>query len=180
MMNDSQSLKNLLDNGADPNAKDFDGTTILHFASFAGNLESVKILSNYGADINALDYEGKSVLMAAAMNSERIVNFLIEEGADINHKDNNGYSALMTAALIGELEAVKTLIAHGADSDARNNNDETLLMCAALNSPEIVNLFIERDAEVNAESSVGYSVLDYAEMSGQQEIVKIVKTAGAE
>ena len=60
MMNDTQSLKNFLDNGADPNAKDSDGTTIMHLASFAGNLESVELLSNYGADINARDNEGFS------------------------------------------------------------------------------------------------------------------------
>ena len=84
---------------------------------------------------------------------------------------------IMRASASDNLETVKLLVEQGADVNHKNNHGITPLMSAAMRSPEIVSFLIEQGADVRAESSVGYSVLDYAEMSGQQEIIEIVKTA---
>ena len=46
-------------------------------------------------------------------------------------------------------------------------------------SVEIVILLIEYAADVNAESDMNYTVLDYAEMVKDEEIIEILKVAGA-
>ena len=51
----------LLQNGADPNARDEQGRTPLHHAS-THSLDSTKLLLAAGADVKARDREGKSVL----------------------------------------------------------------------------------------------------------------------
>jgi ankyrin repeat protein len=58
----------LLDHGADINAVDNSGNTVLHaaFESFDGkNYKCIKMLLDHGADINAVDNSGKTVLHAA-------------------------------------------------------------------------------------------------------------------
>lgn len=51
---DPQIIKQLLDKGADVNARDRDGYTALHSAAFLGHFRAVEILVQSGADANAL------------------------------------------------------------------------------------------------------------------------------
>ena len=52
------TLRFLLENGADPNAIDVDGTTPLMYAALYGHLEMMHLLLEAGADINAVDKSG--------------------------------------------------------------------------------------------------------------------------
>lgn len=87
-----ETLKLLVDNGADINKKDYEGQTALHRAT----------LNPQGETLEPLEY-------------------LIEKGADINVQDINGNTPLFVAFASGNKNAVELLIKSGADTQLRNN-----------------------------------------------------------
>ena len=80
MKGDAVIVKELLDEGADVNTKDYYGGTILISAAAGGYLDTVKVLLDKGADINAKCYwpgEIMTALMWAVKRSHfKIVKLL--------------------------------------------------------------------------------------------------------
>jgi ankyrin repeat protein len=79
-------------------ARDKDGSTPLHCASWKGHAEVVKALLDAGADINAKsqnDHYGDTALHAAAHGNQKdVVKVLIERGASLNSKNQIGRTPL--------------------------------------------------------------------------------------
>jgi ankyrin repeat protein len=92
-------LKELL--AGDPaliDARDKDGSTPLHCATWKGQQEVADLLIKAGADVNAHnsnDHWGTTPLHAAAhANQAAIAQLLIDHGADVNAPDMNGRTPL--------------------------------------------------------------------------------------
>ena len=152
-----KEIQALLNAGADVNAKDKDGYTVLMLAAGDnGNPEVIKLLLNGGADIYAKDNKGNTVLNYAKSDEEKnlIINAtrlggatwdllkavqdknappqkiqaLLNAGADVNAKDNGGTTALMLAARSNSNpEVIKTLLNAGAELFAKDNKGKTVL-----------------------------------------------------
>ena len=60
-----KSVKYLIKSGADVNAKDANGKSVLMWAGQNGDLKIVKTLIDNGADIHVVDVDGKTALMWA-------------------------------------------------------------------------------------------------------------------
>ena len=65
---DAAALSKVLANGTDANAKDADGTTALHWAARADELDAVQALLAAGADAATQDRYGVTPLQLAAVN----------------------------------------------------------------------------------------------------------------
>lgn len=78
-----ETIKVLLENGADTNIKDNEGKTALIYAvKDKYNLEKVKLLIKYGAGINIRDNNGNTALsIAKEFSNTKIVKLLIEARA---------------------------------------------------------------------------------------------------
>jgi len=121
---DDRTVEFLLEAGADPNAKDVNGTTALMRA----DSPRAKLLLRHGADANAKDNEGWTPLMYATdLGDIERVKILIDTHADVNASDNKGWTPLMYAASEGKVEKVKLLLAAGADPNAKNKTGDTAL-----------------------------------------------------
>ena len=130
-------------------ATDPDGTTPLHWAVRANDVDAVQRLLRSGANPDAANRYGVTPLSLAATNaSAPLIQALLQAGA---HPTN---SILMTAARTGNAEVVRMLIARGPDANARESSlGETALMWAAAeNHPEAVRALIEHGADPNARS----------------------------
>ena len=130
-------------------ATDPDGTTPLHWAVRANDVDAVQRLLRSGANPDATNRYGVTPLSLAATNaSAPLIQALLQAGA---HPTN---SILMTAARTGNAEVIRMLIARGADANARESSlGETALMWAAAeNHPEAVRALIEHGADPNARS----------------------------
>ena len=75
-------------------ARDTDGSTPLHCATWKGHPEIVSLLLHSGADVNAQnsnEHWGTTPLHAAAhANQTAIAKVLLEHGADVNARDMSG------------------------------------------------------------------------------------------
>ena len=123
--NKHEVLKKMLLLGSDPNIKDSNGWTALHYACQYGDLESVKILIDHHADINSFSNNKRTPLhLAAKMNRFEIVNYLIdkilskEPGINkkyLNSKDDHGCTPSHLAAKEGNTKCLESLLSKGAD-----------------------------------------------------------------
>ena len=131
---DLARVRSLLASGADVNARDADGATVLMRAAHLGRLDVVRALVDAGADVNATDERGWGALAKAVYNADLdrgyadVVEVLIERGANVEAPIGYGIRPLMLAAGYGEIAVVEALLAGGADVLARNDGGLTALM----------------------------------------------------
>ena len=87
-----QKVRDLLQKGANPDARDSFGGTALHAAMFQKNMEVVKVLLEHGCDINAQGTgNGYTPLHDAVWSdNEEAVNLLLDKGAKTNLKGKDG------------------------------------------------------------------------------------------
>jgi ankyrin repeat protein len=201
--NDRPTVLALLKQPAEVNAADADGTTPLHWAVRADDLELSQRLVAAGANAKAANRYGVTPLSLAAVNGNAaMVSLLLKNGADPNQVVSRGQTVLMTAARTGNVEAVNALLERGADVNARETQlGETALMWAASeNHAAIVKALIAKGAEVDARSNAlkfpkdrfglegvltilpkgNWSALMYAARDGAPDATRALLDAGAQ
>jgi ankyrin repeat protein len=132
-----------------------DGTTALHWAVRADDVEMVRLLLTAGADAAAATREGITPLALAAINGSAVVTeTLLKAGANPNVALPEGETILMTAARTGRPDVLKLLLEAGADLDARENwfGETALMWAAAENHADAVRVLVAAGADVNARS----------------------------
>ena len=176
----------LLEAGANPNGRDHEENTALHFAAQVEEGQTlIPILMKAGADINARNANGTTPLMfCAAEDWHKNVTALSCGQLNVNAKDNSGFTALHYAALNGydasnlreigattgnaledaiifhHVDDVKKLIAEGTHINSAGARGYTPLHWAAIyESPELIHLLLQAGANVNAQNEVGETPL---------------------
>lgn len=143
-----------------------------------------KDLLQSGADANARNIVGSPVLVEAAKRGHHeMVRALLEKGAKPNARSDEDSTALLSAVGAGHAETVKALLAGGADVNLAHERGLlkgiTPLMVAASENAKIVKILLEKGADVNAKAGPGVTALSLAQQNKQQEIVRLLKEAGA-
>jgi len=157
----------LLAKGANPNAANKGKVTPLHSAASYGRAQVVKKLIAHNANVNLLDGQGWSPLeWAIASDNFETVQVLLSNGVSIKKTTTPYSSPLHGAVAKGNLKISKALIARGADINhpiaiAEDESNFTPIHLAATNNfPEIVDLLIQKGADVTVKTSKGQTVLD--------------------
>ncbi|UKZ73432.1 hypothetical protein TrVFT333_001079 [Trichoderma virens FT-333] len=200
---DTDMVKFLLDNKADPNLQLFwrpaqirtlcvrnaSSAVLLTAAALGGSIELVRLLIEHGAEMNApleCGSFGSALAAAAFRGSIEVPRLLIDHGADVNALLQRGHygSALAVAANRGSIEVSRLLIEHGADVNALLECGlyGSALAAAALGgSIEIGRLLIEHGADANALLECGLygSALAAAAYSGFIEFTRLLIEHGA-
>ncbi len=178
---DTAQVKQLLKNGADANAKTYEGVTALMYAAQNGHTEVMKLLIEREADIEAKPYNGITALMSAARNNQLdAAELLIKKGADINARDKQGVTALLFAVDMGYYVMTDMLIFYGAKPLADNDGNAPLLIASLHGDTDIVTLLLERGAAVNRADTIGFTPLMAASQKGYLDIVKLLTNNGAD
>jgi uncharacterized protein len=157
MRGDKAAVRALLENKADVNAPQMDGSTALQWAVRANDFEMAELLLAAGARVSAANDSGATPMLLAATNGNApIMELLLKAGADPNGAlTAQGDTPLMMAARTGKVEAVKLLLDHGAQVNAKETWGGTTALMWAVSErhPEVVKLLAERGADVNAKSN---------------------------
>ena len=121
-------VRELLAEGADPDAPDQDGRSPLFSAVLGNSVGVLALLLEAGADPNLRDRDGWAPLHFAAQERlPEIARILLGRGADPNVQDNDGATPLWRAvqAAGDRLELCEILRQSGAKDDVPNNHGET-------------------------------------------------------
>jgi hypothetical protein len=183
---DLGTLRRLLDAGTPVDARDAQGRTALLLATRANQVAAARLLIERGADVNAKDdIQDSPFLYAGAEGRLQILRLALAAGADLKSTNRYGGTALIPAAHHGHVETVRELLKTRIDVDHVNRLGWTALLEAIIlgdggpSHTEIVRLLVAHGANLQRADAQGVTPLAHAEKRGQQEIVGILRRAGA-
>ena len=198
----------LLDEGANVNVRDTDGTSPLDEAVWFGLLDVTAILLAHGADLNAVEPEtGATPINEAAYKGQaRLVRYLLQFHPDLDIADKKGFTPLDNAIRLGKedsavlllglqrptnpVKALETAIKKDEGAVVENllrlgdlkalPSGATLLDAAAFSgAANVVDVLLKRNADPNQEGANGSYPLTDAALKGFDTIVTALLDHGA-
>ena len=182
------TLRLLLEHGADPNMRDEgDNASPLHFAAAHRDLESVRVLLDAGADVHGAGdlHHGNVIGWAAGKENHAVVDLLLARGA--RHH-------IFSAMAMGDRALVERLVEDDPDclSQRRSKYESGQTpLHAAFAPPDglgflagepdyaLLALLIELGADLEAKDDKGRTPLDVALLRGDVEAARLLRAAGA-
>lgn len=181
-----ETVRLLLDHGADPNAREEgDNTYPLHWSAASRSLEAVRALLDAGGDVHGvgdvheLDAIGWATFFhapgGAPGDNPEVASFLVERGA--RHH-------IFSAICIGDLDLIRKLVEENPEAlDRRMSRFEQgqTPLHFALNRKryDILDLLIELGADLEGEDKNGRTALAAAMLAGDREAIGRLHAAGA-
>lgn len=164
-------VRDLLQLGADVNARNQMGGTALMYAAAAGDTETVTLLLANGADTNKQSVNGwTALMMAAAKNRTGVAAILVARAADVNLPDVYGWTPLMRAVYAGYADMVDILLSQPAVAiGVRNDQGQTALHLAVIQGqPHIVHALLEHGARADMMDFAGRTPRSIARAQGHE------------
>lgn len=193
----------LIRSGADINARSTQNWTPLHYA--ASNLEIAKklieagadltiqnrqgavihsqdinptvlqLLLDRGVDVNLRNAQGQTPLHVHRFQSS-LIKLLLQRGAKVNLQDVEGKTPLYDV----NLEVAQLLVAANADLNIQDNLGRTPLHQAVLEEqsffgPELVTLFLSKNARFDLKDKQGKTALDLARKLNKTQIINLLE-----
>ena len=138
-----KTSKLLLEHGADPNAVDVNGETVL---------------------FNFLNHD-------AGFINTNFCRSLINHGASASISASNGLTPLMLAAKSRDFNLISMMVhSHNCDINKRDAHGNTVLHHVLPCSKQILNMLIENDADVNVKNNRGIEPFDLGNEGNRRQI----------
>jgi ankyrin repeat protein len=182
---DIASVRQLLDRGANAEARGHNGFTALAMAAEHGDVAMVKLLLEKGAEVGAKDETDETTLVLAARGGNvEIMELLLRRTSDVQDKNRALFEAAGGGPVVIQMEdsnskpnephgpvpaaawdapwvkTVKLLLDSGAYIEARDSERSTpLIRAASLGQTDIFMLLLERGADIQARDKYGNTAL---------------------
>lgn len=165
----AETLRAMLDAGADPDKPADDGSTALMFAARTSSVDILRILIEAGADVDARTEDSFTPLMAAVWGDKaENVKFLIDNGADVDAEADGdwGKTALIYAVESlhpNKLAVMKALLDGGANVNAAYGLVNNYAAAAAADNADLpaLELLLSYGADVSLYGWANKNVLEY-------------------
>ena len=179
------SLRKLIEQGSNLEARDSAGRTPLHVAAFASHDEAVRLLTKAGADLNALENRAYDVVtIAAVANDLEMLDLALGLGANSgNITSPYDGTALIAAAHLGHYRIVKRLIEGAAPLDHVNNLGWTAIMESVVlgdggpNHVKTARLLLEAGADKSIKDRQGVTPYEHAKSKGFTEMIALFEAS---
>jgi ankyrin repeat protein len=177
-----ESLRKLIGERANLNARDGNGRTPLHVAAFQGRGTAARVLIEAGADSALLDHQRyDAVTIVSVRDDVPTLKALLAAGASARLTTSiyDG-TALIAAAHLGHDGIVRELIRAGAPLDHVNNLGWTALIEAVIlgdggkRHMETVRALVDAGADLQIGDRQGVTPLQHARSRGYAAIVEIL------
>jgi ankyrin repeat domain-containing protein 50 len=187
----AESVRLLLERGANIDSQDSSGCTTLLVAFGTGQMKIAELLLDRGANTALKTKKGTTPLHYAA-RKENMIRLLLDRGADADPKDNDGVTPLMTVAGRGNENDIMLLLDRGADAESQDKYGNTPLAWAVrVKNKKAVRLLLEKGADVNSKNNDGRTPLMWVvpkrgseelkrENEKTEEVIKLLLDRGAE
>jgi ankyrin repeat protein len=153
-----ETMRLLLDRGANVNAKTHAGMTALMCA--VSDLDKVRLLVESKADVNTATAIGRTALQLAAMSGQSgpIVRYLLDHRANARAVDAANMTTVLAATIGNDIESIRLLVDAGVDVNEAIKGTEVggvfagatpLTLAAMAGNVEAVRLLLARGAKVN-------------------------------
>ncbi len=170
-------IRRLVLAGADVNAVDAKGRTALHLAAPVGRLSIVQFLVEHGANTHVKDKMHKTPLVyAIEKNRVKVIMYLSKE---VNRQEKAQDENIFILAREGKTEEIRKFF-QTEDINMKNDDGKTILHLACeYGQVDVVRLAIELGIDSNLRDYDGRSALNYAKLSGNKEIIKLLQDLNA-
>lgn len=123
-----ETVKFLIERGAEVNFRDKNEVTPLIHAIYYGNAKPIQLLLAHGARVNDKNKAGVTAFWRAVSQGEtELAGTLIAHGADIQYRNKKGNTVLHVAAQAGDPGMVRLLLKHKAPVNVKNKKGFTPL-----------------------------------------------------
>ncbi|WP_407428861.1 ankyrin repeat domain-containing protein [Treponema sp.] len=148
-------IKYLVDAGADVNARNKNGDSVLFLTVQKNRRDAGDLLLEKDADIFATNTQNNSPLRVALTRGGELQDWLITSKT-LNSTDGSGNTPLHYAAEWKLNNAIVSLIQKGAKVQAKNANGETALFSAVRgDSPSTINILIDNGLVIDSKDKLG-------------------------
>lgn len=181
----AETVKTLIDCGANPAAKDTSERTALDFNIYSGNEDGADALLDNGV------YDRAAMMDAIAFDHMEPLKRMLARGWKVDAPNEYGSTPLEGALTSGgrlNLDAALLLIEHGANVNHRDAGGTTPLMLAADGgryppmedqSPLVMETLLKRGAKINAQDSKGRTTLMISALHLRPVLVRLLLKHGA-
>ncbi|XP_014290388.1 ankyrin-3 [Halyomorpha halys] len=174
----------LLDKGANVEIIDNEGNTLVMEAISHGHEDIAKLLPKRGLYLHrdSKRKDGFTALHVAAKDQPRLIEYLLTYNVDVNGQDADGASPLFEAIRWDNIESVKALMTWTIlDTNNTRKSDGWSCLHEAVyrDSLNIVELLLDRDAYIDAQTNAGDTPLHLAVENNRYKIAKKLIKSGA-
>lgn len=180
-----KTLKILLKNGAEINARDSKGyNLLLSCVSEKRSLEYIAQVVKLGGDWKVKTVDGKNVVHLAAQSGHyKALEFFLELGSDLHAHTVDGKLPIHFVAFAKQnfKKTLQVLAEHGADLNAMDAEGYNLILRCVLEdrSLEEIRFLVELKGNWKAKTKLCESVLHLASSKGNVEILKCFLSLGS-
>lgn len=180
---DVESIKILVDNGANVSDKNTEGQTVLHIACSVGDEAAVKYLHSVKANPNVYDKLNRTPLHVATEGGHNaIIEILIDRyKADVNQRAKDGSTLIHLASKCGHPDVALFFVKRGVPLQMPNKEGAICLHEAAKQGHvSVVKSLLMKGASVNVMTKDFYTPLHTAVRHGKHLVVQVVLGFGAD
>jgi ankyrin repeat protein len=161
-------VQELVNAGADVNARNNNGETPLHLACSKSNWSIVRYLLAHGSDMYATDNIGQTCLHHVSFPysfNYKLAQKLLFRGLNVNQKDNNGLTPLHTLVKRGYTlkDMILLFLKYGANINEQDNEGKTPFhYIQNLHHINCIQVFLENGADLEITDNEGNSCMSLA------------------